>query len=104
MGGRWSSCSLDNLNEFISENSTFLLKFDRYPVADGHVLLIPKRHVVSFPELRRSEIIDFHDLLIEAQRILTNKFSPDGFNIGINQGRAAGQTIDHLHIHSKIFW
>ena len=92
-------CKLDDPNEIISENSTFLLKFDRYPVSVGHVLLIPKRHVISFPKLRKVEMLDFFELLKEAQKIIINKYSPDGFTIGINQGKAAGQTIDHLHIH-----
>jgi diadenosine tetraphosphate (Ap4A) HIT family hydrolase len=81
------------------QNSTFVVKYDRYPVADGHVLIIPKRHVLAFTELKKSEVFGFYELLREAQKYLLLKFSPDGFTIGINQGKAAGQTIEHLHIH-----
>ena len=92
-------CLLEVQEEIILENSTFIIKFDRYPVSKGHLLLIPKRHVESFPELRKTEVLGFFEILKEAQNTLVNQYSPDGFNIGINQGKSAGQTIMHLHIH-----
>ena len=75
------------------------MKYDNYPVADGHVLIIPKRHVLSFLQLNESEVLGFYKILKMAQNILLLKYSLDGFTIGINQGKAAGQTIEHLHIH-----
>ena len=92
-------CHLDDSTEILLENATFILKFDRYPVADGHLLLIPRRHVESFIQLNNDEVRGFFELLKKAQERLLEKFKPDGFTIGINQGEAAGQTIEHLHIH-----
>lgn len=92
-------CFLSNPSEILLQNSTFIAKYDRYPVADGHVLIIPKRHVLAFPQLNNTEVLGFFDLLKEAQKTLLLKNSPDGFTIGINQGKAAGQTIEHLHVH-----
>jgi diadenosine tetraphosphate (Ap4A) HIT family hydrolase len=72
---------------------------DGFPISPGHTLIIPKRHIDSFfridPEERESLIL----LLEQAKNLLTKDLSPDGFNIGINDGAAAGQTIPHLHIH-----
>jgi diadenosine tetraphosphate (Ap4A) HIT family hydrolase len=92
-------CLLEAQDKVILENSTFIVKFDRYPVSEGHLLVIPKRHVHSFPELRKIEVLGFFEILKDAQTFLGSKYSPAGFNIGINQGKAAGQTIEHLHIH-----
>jgi diadenosine tetraphosphate (Ap4A) HIT family hydrolase len=61
--------------------------------------IIPKRHVNSFFELSNEEIIAAYDLLKKAKKLLDKKFSPDAYNIGVNDGKAAGQTIFHLHIH-----
>jgi diadenosine tetraphosphate (Ap4A) HIT family hydrolase len=63
------------------------------------VLLIPRRHITTFFELNRKERNDFFELLLEVREILQSQFHPDGFNIGVNMGRAAGQTIAHLHVH-----
>ncbi len=92
-------CNLQLPEEVIGENATFVAKYDRYPVSQGHVLLIPKRHTESFFEMTDEELHDFSRLLREARRTILAKYSPDGFNIGINDGSAAGQTIPHLHIH-----
>jgi diadenosine tetraphosphate (Ap4A) HIT family hydrolase len=63
------------------------------------MLVIPRRHVGSFFELLADEQADLLGLLDAAKQILDADFSPDGYNIGINDGAAAGQTVPHLHIH-----
>lgn len=83
----------------IAEKATFFAKHDKYPVSPGHVLLIPRRHIVSFFELSREELGDFFDLLLEVRDVLEREFRPDGYNVGVNIGSTAGQTITHLHIH-----
>jgi diadenosine tetraphosphate (Ap4A) HIT family hydrolase len=62
-------------------------------------LVIPKRHVRSFFELTTEERAAMFSLLDEAKSAVAREFEPDGFNIGINDGPAAGQTVPHLHIH-----
>jgi diadenosine tetraphosphate (Ap4A) HIT family hydrolase len=72
---------------------------DAYPVSPGHTLIIPKRHIGSFFEATAEERQELLALLGQAQLKLLEELSPDAFNIGINDGAAAGQTIAHLHIH-----
>jgi len=72
---------------------------DGYPVSNGHTLLIPKRHVGSFFELEKKEREDILSLLDVAKTRLDADYAPDGYNICINDGPAAGQTVPHLHIH-----
>jgi len=72
---------------------------DNYPVSKGHTLIIPRRHVASFFETTEEERLAMMKLLDEAKAALDKDFKPDGYNIGINGGAAAGQTIMHLHIH-----
>lgn len=72
---------------------------DAFPVSLGHSLVIPKRHVGSFFEVTLEERIALLDLLDQAKASAVAEFRPDGFNIGINDGAAAGQTVPHLHIH-----
>ena len=72
---------------------------DGFPVTNGHTLIIPRRHVGSFFEIDASERDALMELLEEAKRRLDKEFKPDGYNIGINDGAAAGQTVPHLHIH-----
>ena len=72
---------------------------DNYPVSEGHTLIIPKRHVDSFFDLQAIEKAAILQLLDEAKETLDEEFSPDGYNIGINDGAAAGQTVMHVHVH-----
>lgn len=72
---------------------------DAYPVSPGHALIIPRRHVASFFDVTDAERQSFLSLLDGAGSKLDAEFRPDGYNIGINDGPAAGQTVPHLHIH-----
>lgn len=72
---------------------------DAFPVSPGHALVIPRRHVQSFFDLRDDERADLLNLLGRARATIQAERSPDGFNIGINDGTAAGQTVMHLHVH-----
>jgi diadenosine tetraphosphate (Ap4A) HIT family hydrolase len=72
---------------------------DAFPISPGHTLIIPKRHVGSFFELESDERAELLALLDEAKVVADEEFSPQGYNIGINDGTAAGQTVPHLHIH-----
>ncbi|WP_449241061.1 HIT family protein [Desulfoscipio gibsoniae] len=85
--------------EIIAENKLALAFFDKYPVNKGHVLVVPKRHVETFFDANWQEIMDINKLIFEVKDILQIRFNPAGFNIGVNVGRSAGQTIFHLHYH-----
>ncbi len=91
-------CSLPT-DRIISESDYTVTIRDGYPVSQGHTLIIPRRHVQSFFELQAREKAAVLQALDEAKEALDQEFSPDGYNIGINDGQAAGQTIMHLHIH-----
>jgi len=72
---------------------------DGFPISPGHTLIIPMRHVGSFFELEAAERSELLDLLDRSKVGLDREFSPQGYNIGINDGLSAGQTVPHLHIH-----
>ena len=72
---------------------------DSYPVSKGHTLIIPRRHVASFFETTDEERRAMLNLLDEVKALLDREHKPDGYNIGINNGAAAGQTVMHLHMH-----
>jgi diadenosine tetraphosphate (Ap4A) HIT family hydrolase len=72
---------------------------DHFPVNPGHTLLIPKRHVETWFEASGDERRALFELLDQVKAQLDAELKPDGYNIGINAGRAAGQTVMHLHVH-----
>lgn len=94
-------CSLADGRDraILIEDERFFAVEDQFPVNPGHTLLIPKRHVSRFTELRDEELLSFGRVLKDAEKMLAAQQDIDGFNIGINEGEAAGQTIEHLHIH-----
>tara|TARA_B100000035_G_scaffold80031_1_gene67076 strand:+ start:83 stop:469 length:387 start_codon:yes stop_codon:yes gene_type:complete len=84
----------------IDENDLFFAVRDGYPVTALHTLIIPKRHILSFFELNRSEQDGLFSFLDKQKKsILTEDPSVSAFNIGINDGPEAGRSVDHLHIH-----
>ena len=91
-------CALPN-ERIINSNIFGVVVRDGFPISEGHTLIIPKRHIGSFFELDVQERDALFSLLDQEKAVLSDKHSPDGFNIGINDGPAAGQTIAHLHIH-----
>jgi len=91
-------CNPDNPQIILSNDHSMAI-YDGYPVTSGHTLIVPKRHISSFFEATKEEQTAMFDLLSEMRQCLQAERSPDGFNIGINDGIAAGQTVMHLHIH-----
>jgi len=85
--------------EIVARNDSFYARYDRYPVNRGHILIIPFRHVADFFELAEEEVHEGFQLVFKVQKLLTVELRPDGFNIGVNVGKAAGQTVWHVHIH-----
>jgi len=83
----------------LCENPLAYATPDSYPVNKGHTLVIPRRHVASFFDTTPEERLALFELVDESRRRLDAEHRPDGYNIGINGGPAAGQSIMHLHIH-----
>ena len=86
-------------DKIVAENTDAFTVRDTLPISPGHTLIIPKRHITSIFEATKEEVAALWNVLQQARTQLLKEFSPDGFNIGINDGLAAGQTILHLHIH-----
>ena len=96
-----SECIFCNIpkDEIIAENELALAFFDRYPVNEGHTLIVPKRHVETYFDATLDEKDAITRLLIKVKEKLDSEYHPDGYNIGVNIGASAGQTIFHLHVH-----
>lgn len=80
-------------------NDSGMVVKDAYPVSPGHTLVIPRRHIGSFFDLETVERLHLLALLDQAKALLARDYQPQGYNIGVNDGPAAGQTVPHLHIH-----
>lgn len=91
-------CTLPELRVFF-RNAAAVAVRDAYPVTPGHTLVMPVRHVTSFFDTTSSEREALLAMLDTAKQQLQSEYGPSGYNIGINDGLAAGQTISHLHIH-----
>lgn len=97
-GSNCPFCQLDAARIAFADDVTLVIR-DAFPVSPGHTLIIPRRHVGSFFELTPPERASMFELLTQAKAELDGTLQPDGFNIGINDGAAAGQTVPHLHLH-----
>lgn len=91
-------CSPDAERVFFCGERTLGL-WDAFPVSPGHALLIPKRHVATWFDASLDEQRDLASAIAVARRAILERYSPDGFNVGINVGDAGGQTVPHLHVH-----
>ena len=92
-------CSTKN-EDIIEENEFAYATFDSYHVSSHHSLIIPKRHVKEYFELSEEELKGCNQLIKKVKiKVENNDKSIKGFNIGINSGKEAGQSIMHCHIH-----
>ncbi len=91
-------CALPD-ERIVDRNDHGVVIRDRFPISPGHTLIIPRAHKASFFEISAAEREALFDLLEQAKAELDRQFTPHGYNIGINDGAAAGQTVAHLHIH-----
>lgn len=92
-------CKVESEREIIASSRLSVAFFDGFPVSPGHALIIPKRHVSSFFDLSQEERQDLLNLADSVKRVVEGRYHPDGYNIGINVGEAAGQSIFHVHMH-----
>jgi diadenosine tetraphosphate (Ap4A) HIT family hydrolase len=99
MSERDPECPFCNVRAPILEDALAFVIYDKYPVNPGHALILPKRHIESFFDATPEEVSAMLALLSEMRRRTDAKLAPDGYNIGVNIGEAAGQTVSHLHMH-----
>jgi diadenosine tetraphosphate (Ap4A) HIT family hydrolase len=93
------NCELCTPTEVVAENALAYVRRDNHALSRGHVIVVPKRHVADFFDMRTDEQTAVLELLNEAQRRIQKQEAPDGYNIGVNIGKAAGQSRMHVHVH-----
>ena len=92
-------CEIPESRVELRNNLAYVI-YDAYPVTRLHVLVVPKRHIGTYFELTDEERDACHQLLVDIkERIQAEDDKVDGFNIGMNSGESAGQTLPHCHIH-----
>ena len=91
-------CSFDSA-DVLHESALAMVLTDTYPVSPGHCLVVPRRHVGSWFEVNAEERSEMLGLLDAARASILDAHRPASFNIGINDGPAAGQSVPHVHIH-----
>jgi diadenosine tetraphosphate (Ap4A) HIT family hydrolase len=87
------------IQDFEFENDYFFIIKDKFPVTPGHRLIISKRQVISYFDLNVEEQTDLSKCIHQAKKIIESEYQPNGYNIGMNCGECAGQTIFHFHCH-----
>ena len=85
--------------ERLFENSKCFVIYDKFPVSKGHCLIIPLRVYSNYFDSTLEEREALHELVFKTKLFLDEKYQPNGYNIGINCGEDAGQTVNHVHIH-----
>ena len=94
-----SQCPFCSTDGALLINSLAYVRPDKFPVAPGHLLVIPLRHDPDFLAIRIEELAAVWALVGEAKALLDERYHPDGYNLGVNVGEAAGQTVGHAHLH-----
>jgi diadenosine tetraphosphate (Ap4A) HIT family hydrolase len=84
---------------YLFESKYFFMVYDSYPVSEGHLLIISKENKPDYFSLTEQERNELQNLIIKAKELIEENHSPDGYNIGMNCGESAGQTVFHFHCH-----
>jgi diadenosine tetraphosphate (Ap4A) HIT family hydrolase len=92
-------CELCRPGTTVLENALAYAAHERSSLSRGHLIVVPKRHVADFFELRPAEQAALLELLNAARRRVQEQHAPDGYNVGMNVGKAAGQSRMHVHVH-----
>ena len=90
-------CHLEN-PRILLENDFAAAFLDGFPVTDGHMLVVPNRHVAGLFELPEFELAAVRKMVALVRGKIMDELKPDGFNVGVNDGLAAGQTVMHAHV------
>lgn len=88
-----------NDDEMIIQSRHCYARWDAYPVSDGHMLVVPFRHIQTLDDAIQEEKWAMLDMMERCTITIEERLKPDGMNIGVNIGKAAGQTVEHIHIH-----
>jgi len=91
-------CSIETDRVLLSSGSVIAF-LDAYPITEGHALVTPRKHVSSIYELPSTEQSELWDIVAKVRLLLMDRFGVESLNIGVNDGLAAGQTVDHAHVH-----
>ena len=97
--------SSDATGHVLYRGRTCFVVLNRYPYSNGHMMIVPYAHVSSLIQLDDAVLLEMLQLAREAQRVLLESAGPQGFNVGINEGSAAGAGIEeHIHMHIVPRW
>ncbi len=89
----------------IAKSKSCYCVMNKFPYAHGHLMVVPNRHEKDWTQLTKEELLDLNETTQKAMRVLREAFKPDGFNLGVNLGRAAGAGIEgHVHQHIVPRW
>jgi diadenosine tetraphosphate (Ap4A) HIT family hydrolase len=99
MTARADDCELCTARDIVAENTLAYARYDNNALSRGHVLIVPRRHVAGFFDMTAEEQAAVLSLLNQVKRLIDGKHAPDGYNIGANVGKAAGQSRMHVHVH-----
>jgi len=91
-------CNIEKVCIIFSNKEFYIIK-DNFPVSPGHLLIITKEHQENYFELSDKQKADLGNMISKAKEIVESEFKPDGYNIGMNCGLSAGQTVMHFHCH-----
>lgn len=95
----------DEKNMIVKRGKLGFIMMNAFPYNNGHLMVAPYRHAADMSDLSDEEALEMMKLVTDGKELLVKAFSPDGFNIGINLGRAAGAGIeDHIHVHVVPRW
>jgi ATP adenylyltransferase len=83
----------------VYESPFFLVSLNLYPYNPGHLLIFPKRHITDSRELTEEEYLELRSVRDLCLDVLDELYNPRGYNIGYNQGRVSGASVEHLHLH-----
>jgi diadenosine tetraphosphate (Ap4A) HIT family hydrolase len=92
-------CELCTPLDVVFESDFAYVRYDSNSLARGHLIVVPKRHVADFFDMSGAEQSSVIALLNRAHKMIREKYRPDGYNIGVNVGAAAGQSRMHVHVH-----
>jgi diadenosine tetraphosphate (Ap4A) HIT family hydrolase len=94
-------CDFENpeKHKLILQDDLVYARWDNFPVSAGHAEVVPKRHIESFFELSDDELLAIFGMAKAIRENIMEQYNPDAFNLGINDGEAAGRTIHHMHLH-----
>ena len=92
-------CELCVPESALAESELAYVRLEHNSLSRGHVVVVPRRHVADFFEMTSSEQEAVVELLNKARALIQSQYSPDGYNVGVNIGRAAGQSRMHVHVH-----